>query len=103
MSESVQIHHVRTVHRYDYVEDQYGQMQRRPVDRFIRSDTDRIAHPDAGTFEVSPDGSFYVPVEVAQHFLRMPDWHEGPSPFAPEPVAETPRAKTARKPVGTEA
>lgn len=102
MSELIQIHHVKTQHTHRYVEDEYGQMQRRPVDRFVKSDVDRIVHPSAGTFEVQPDGSFFVPVEVAQHYLRMPDWNEGPSPFAPDPVEERPRASKARAPKAAE-
>ena len=34
------------------------------------------------TYEIQPDGTFDVPVEVAERLTRMPGWHEGASPFA---------------------
>jgi hypothetical protein len=102
--ELVQVHHVRSVERSRYVEDaETGGVRIQRVQRFIASDTDRIAHPEYGTFEVQDDGSFYVPRPVAEHFLRQPDWHSGPSPFAPEVQDEKPKASRARKPVASEA
>lgn len=99
MSETRQIHHVRTIETWRYVEDEHGMMQKKPVQRFTKSDVDRITYgPTGETFEVSPDGSFYLPVEVAEFMTRQPDWHPGPSPFAPDPVDETPRARKARAP-----
>lgn len=99
MTELRQIHHVKTIRTHRYVEDENGMMQKRPVERYARSDHDRIVYGETGeTFEVAADGSFFVPVDVAVFFLRQPDWYEGPSPFAPEPVEERPRAVKARKP-----
>ena len=40
--------------------------------------------PEGQTFELGADGSFDVPEDVAAHFLRMPGWHVGISPFPPE-------------------
>ena len=73
-----------------------GLVQRREL-VMRASDVDRIKH-GADTFEVQPDGSFEVPAEVAAHYLRMPGWHEGPSPFAPE--HQEPQPQPQRRKVG---
>ena len=44
--------------------------------------------PDGETFEVGPDGTFSLPDDVAEHFLRMPGWHEGASPFPPAEMTQ---------------
>ena len=78
-----QIHNVVESPTSRYVLDpDHGMVQRREL-VMRASDVDRIKHGD-DTFEVQPDGSFEVPADVAAHYLRMPGWHEGPSPFAPE-------------------
>lgn len=47
------------------------------------SDVHQIAH-EGETYNIDPDGSFTVPEHVAAHLTRMPEWHEGPNPFAGE-------------------
>lgn len=92
-----QIHKLRAVKTFKFMEDpQTGRQTKVPVEQFIPDDTDRITH-DGETFEVQPDGSFFVPADLAEFLVRQPDWHPGPNPFAPEPVEERPR-QAARKP-----
>jgi len=74
------IHHAITGTTERWVFD----AERGPVLRseMVKQDagTDRIVH-EGRTYERGPDGAFNVPEDVAQFFLRQPDWHPGPSPF----------------------
>ena len=74
------------------------------------SDADRIvvakgAHdscPEGAAFERQSDGTFEVPDDVAAHFLVMPGWHEGASPFPPpEMVKEWEEREPVISKVGT--
>jgi hypothetical protein len=91
-----QVHNVKSFTTVRYVEDDQGMTQRQVVERFAKSDTDRITYgPTGETFEIAADGSFYVPVEVAEFLTRQPDWHSGPSPFAPEEPVEEPKPRSS--------
>lgn len=93
-----QIHKLRSIKTFAFVPDpRTGRQTKMPIEQYTPDDTDRIAS-GGETYEVQPDGSFFVPVEVAAFFVRQPDWYEGPNPFAPaEDDEERPRA-AARKP-----
>ena len=97
--EFVQIHRMRQVTTNRFIEDpETGGQRVQQVQRFMPDDTDRISHGD-DVWEIQSDRSFYVPKDVAEHLLRLPDWHAGPNPFAPEPDDEEPAPRAAaRKP-----
>ena len=69
-----------------YVDPSTGRIELRQVAQLSPAGDDRIIWPQPDgsqrTFEIQPDGSFDVPVEVAEHYLRMPGWNVGSSPFA---------------------
>lgn len=93
------IHHAQTTTEYKFVTDPDLGVVRKGVQTFKRSTIDRIVFGATGaTYEVGPDNTFEVPVDVAAFFLRQPDWHPGPSPFPGIPVEEKPAAVTSRKP-----
>lgn len=96
--ETRQIHRLKAVKTFEFVKDpRTGRQTRVPVEQFVPDDTDRISHGD-DVYEVRPDGSFIVPVDLAAFLVKDPDWHEGPNPFAEDlQEAEKPRA-AARKP-----
>jgi hypothetical protein len=63
-----------------------------------RGTTAALDYPGHGVFEVSDDGSFEVPDEVADYYTSLPDWDRGPNPFKDEIEAEAAKAKPTRKP-----
>lgn len=105
MSEIRQVHHAQVSETFKYILDPLEGLVQRPVRSFKPSGVDRIKYgPTGETYEIQPDGSFHLPVEVANYMLRMPGWNEGPSPFAAELEDEPkPRASRARKPAAVEA
>lgn len=93
-----QIHRLRSIKTFRFVEDpQTGRQQKMPLEQFIPDDTDRVKS-GGQTYEVQPDGSFYVPVQLAVFLTNQPDWHEGPNPFAPDPNENPVPRASARKP-----
>ncbi len=92
----VQIHHLEMDTEVKYTWDKdLGAVQR--TQQFARKSTvDRIVH-DGNTYEVGPDLTFRVPSSVGAFMTRMPNWHYGPSPLAPEPVVDTPAIKSRQK------
>lgn len=52
------------------------------------ADTASIVH--AGKeYKIAKDSTFLVPDDVADHFLRMPDWNEGANPFGKPEMTKT--------------
>jgi hypothetical protein len=93
-----QIHKLRSVETMKFVEDpQTGRQQKQRVQQYIPDDTDRISS-DGETYEVQPDGSFFVPADLAAFLANQPDWHEGPNPFAPADKDEEKPRGVARHP-----
>jgi hypothetical protein len=37
--------------------------------------------PQGKVFEVQPDGTFEVPQDIGEFYVRQPGWHSGASPF----------------------
>lgn len=83
------IHHTHIEKTMRWTLDPDRGAVKEPVAVLKRSNVDRIVH-DGETYEIHGDGSFYVPDHVAAFLLRMPDWHEGESPFPPDDVAPSP-------------
>jgi hypothetical protein len=55
--------------------------------------------PEGATFDIQPDGTFHVPDDVGEFYVRTPNWFEGASPFPPaEMVAEFEKAKAPKSP-----
>lgn len=91
----MQIYHVHTTYEDRWLLDpDKGAVKRREA--LMRpSGTSSISVPEGqfdscptgATFEVTADGAFNVPEDVAEFFLRMPGWGEGISPFPPEDLA----------------
>ena len=92
----MQIHRLDTVRTQHYVVDADLGVVLRKEQAIQPATTTAICH-QGRTYEVQPDGSFMVPDDVAAFFLRMPAWHPGPSPFAPDGPASAPAPKPARK------
>lgn len=100
-----QIHKIRPVVRQVFVEDpQTGAQNVQQRHQFVEDDTDRVTGPDGREWEIQDDKSFLVPVELAEHLLRMDGWGAGPNPFydpeddedeKPRASARKPRAKAA--------
>ena len=91
----VQIYNVITDFRERYVLDEkLGMVMRR--EKVMRpADTVAIKHEDR-EYSLQADGTFHVPAHVAAFFCRMPDWNEGPNPFAEVKEAPKPRAVKMR-------
>jgi hypothetical protein len=93
-----QIHRLQSWKTFKFMEDpQTGRQTRVPVQQFVADDTDRIKS-DGQTYEVQPDGSFYVPVALAEFLTRQPDWYPGPNPFPADPNENPVPRASARKP-----
>ncbi len=90
-----QIHHVGVTHVERYVLDPQNGPVKRREEVLSPSSTVRINWKN-DDYDIGDDLTFLVPDECAEHFLRQPGWHEGLSPFAPEPEAE-PKAKAKPK------
>jgi hypothetical protein len=60
-----------------------------------RGSVEKIASPEHGGFSISDDGTFDVPEELAEFYLKQPDWYQGPNPFV---QMEEQKAKVATKP-----
>jgi hypothetical protein len=60
-----------------------------------------IDHPEHGTFEINPDGSFDVPDELGEWLCNTPGWYEGSTPFGEQvdrtKAARTKKAETSEK------
>lgn len=83
----MQIHHVETTYVDRYVLDpSLGPIKRREL---VMKASDIVK---VGDVERSPDGTFDVPESLGAFLLSHRDrsgtWHEGPTPFPPEPKAK---------------
>ena len=47
---------------------------------------------DGAEYEADETGTFYVPPEVADHYLGFPNWFSGENPYPPEVAPEPTRA-----------
>jgi hypothetical protein len=83
-----QIYNVKVGFRNRWVMDERDGMVQRTERVMQPADTEVIKDPELGPFEVRKDGTFHVPDKVAEHFLRMPDWNEGPNPFFADAEAD---------------
>jgi len=98
----VKIHHVHQDFVDRWVTDPNLGVVKRHELVMKPSSIDSIALPDGRTFSRAADGSFDVDAITAKHFLAMPGWQEGPSPFPdddmePEPEeVRPPRVSKAR-------
>ncbi len=92
----MQIHRLDTVRTQHYVVDDDLGVVLRKEQAIQPATTTAICH-QGRTYEVQPDGSFLVPDDVGAFFLRMPDWHAGPSPFAPDGPADVAKVQRGRK------
>lgn len=91
-----QVHKLRALKTFKFIEDpQTGRQVRVPTEQFVSDDTDRIKS-GGETYEVQPDGSFYVPADLAEFLIRQPDWHAGPNPFPLPEVEDRPRQASRR-------
>ncbi len=91
----MQIHRLDTVRNERYVlDDELGVVMRK--EQAIQPSTTTVICHEGVTYEVQADGTFHVPENVGAFFLRMPDWHAGPSPFAPEGPAASPARESRR-------
>lgn len=102
-----QIYNVKVDYRERWVmDDKEGAVLRR--ERVTQpADTVEIVH--AGKhYGLRSDGTFWLPDEAADHFLRQPGWLEGASPFAvkgetTETIDEVPPVRKVGRPRKEEA
>jgi hypothetical protein len=99
----MQIHHVESTYEEKWVFDPQTGPGKQRVAKMLPSALQCISVPGAepgrlppfpssptgASFDAGDDGSFVVPDDVAVHFLAMPGWHEGISPFPPANLAPT--------------
>ena len=99
----MQVYHVHTTYEDRWLLDpDKGAVKRREA-LMKPSGTSSIAVPkgqfescpNGQTFTAQSDGTFELPDDVAAHFLRMPGWVEGSSPFPPDDLV--PETKTRKK------
>lgn len=90
-----EIHHTQVGYEDRWVLDPAMGAVKRREEILKPSGVERIVHGD-DTYERTDRGSFEVPDGVADFYVRMPGWHRGPSPFAPEPKA-APKAEAKPK------
>ncbi len=96
----MQIHQVVEEHVLRHENDPIAGSVYRRVPVMKRGSTGKIKWQ--GTVYEAQDGTFDLPADAANHFLRLPGWYEGASPFVdedPEPVAPkvAPKASRSRK------
>ena len=95
-----QIHKIRSFETMKFVEDPAtGRQVQQRLQQFDVDSSDRVVH-DGQVYEVQPDGSFHVPVELAEFLCRQPGWFAGPNPFAEKLLqGRESQRQAARKPV----
>jgi hypothetical protein len=80
------IHHVETSYKDRWVADPDLGMVKRHEMILGRSTTGAIAHKGK-TYNVTDDGTFEVPEDLAAFLLNQKGWHEGATPFPPDEAA----------------
>lgn len=95
-----QVHKIQPVVRQVFVEDpQTGAQNIQQRNQFIEDSTSVVTGSDGRVWEIQPDKSFYVPLDLAAHLVRMPGWDYGPNPFYdPDDEDEDKPRSAARKP-----
>jgi hypothetical protein len=95
--ETVQIYHAPVTPTVKHVVDPNLGLTVQTVYGVTPSTVTSITYGATGEeFGVQPDGCFYVPREVADFYLRMPDWHAGSNPFVNEDEDDAPRPRPRR-------
>lgn len=83
-----QIHHVQTTFKERWVLDPALGPTKRREQVLSRSGMQTIVRGDK-VWEVQPDGSFLVDEDTANYMTNMPNWYDGPTPFAPDEALPT--------------
>ena len=92
----MQIYHVEEQPHNRFVMDPaLGQVMRREL--VMKPSSQEKIVRGKFTYEVHPDGCFYVDEETGRYLLSRPGWHEGDNPFFADVEVEVARPPVVTK------
>lgn len=90
----MQIHQLEVVTEHEHVLDPRRGMVLKAIEKLQPGSITGITYDD-DTYLCGPDGTFEVPGEVGEYYLRQKGWNVGPNPFAEQLLREHEAAEKA--------